>query len=115
MAGKVERPTRFPPVAPLFQRQIVDETASASELRHLLRLVWRRVEAVGIGFTFDHVTYIRWPMADDNTYRTGRHCIFALHVHLVFVAKYRRRVFTEPSLADLRTIFASVCNDFETE
>jgi hypothetical protein len=38
-----------------------------------------------------------------------------MHVHLVFVAKYRRRVFTEASLADLRVIFTSVCEDFEAE
>ncbi len=54
-------------------------------------------------------------MADDNSYRSGRHCIFAMHVHLVFVAKYRRRVFTEASLADLRVIFTSVCEDFDAE
>ena len=52
-------------------------------------------------------------MEDCNGYRTGRHCVFAMHVHLVFVAKYRRKVFTEASLADLRSIFASVCEDFE--
>lgn len=51
-------------------------------------------------------------MPNDNSYRTGRHCVFALHVHLVFVAKYRRNVFTEAALADLRSIFASVCADF---
>ena len=51
----------------------------------------------------------------DNDYRTGRHCVFALHVHLVFVTKYRRKVFTPAALDDLRTIFASVCADFESE
>jgi len=54
-------------------------------------------------------------MADDNDYRTGRPCVFALHVHLVFVTKYRRKVFTPAALDDLRTIFASVCVDFESE
>jgi len=54
-------------------------------------------------------------MADDNDYRTGRHCVFALHVHLVFVTKYCRKVFTPAALDDLRTIFASVCADFESE
>ena len=38
-----------------------------------------------------------------------------MHVHLVFVAKYRRRVFTEASLADLGVIFTSVCEDFGAE
>lgn len=54
-------------------------------------------------------------MANDNEYRRGRHCVFALHVHLVFVTKYRRRVFTAAILADMRTIFAKVCEDFEAE
>lgn len=38
-----------------------------------------------------------------------------MHVHLVFVAKYRRKVFTKPILNDLETIFSKVCNDFENE
>jgi putative transposase len=52
---------------------------------------------------------------NDNDIRTGRHCVFNLHVHLVFVTKYRRGVFTKKMLDDLRPIFASVCNDFESE
>ena len=36
-----------------------------------------------------------------------------MHVHLVFVTKYRRGVFTKKTLEDLRGIFASVCQDFE--
>lgn len=38
-----------------------------------------------------------------------------MHVHLVFVTKYRRRVFTKAVLDDARTIFASVCADFGAE
>jgi len=38
-----------------------------------------------------------------------------MHVHLVFVTKYRRDVFSKESLDDLRSIFASVCRDFEAE
>lgn len=47
-----------------------------------------------------------------NDLRRGRTCVFVLHVHLVFVTKYRRRVFTKPVLSDLREIFQSVCSDF---
>ncbi|GHU38903.1 IS200/IS605 family transposase [Betaproteobacteria bacterium] len=36
-----------------------------------------------------------------------------MHVHLVFVTKYRREVFTKAILDDLRAIFARVCTDFE--
>jgi putative transposase len=37
---------------------------------------------------------------------------FLLHVHLVFVTKYRRNVFTKAILEELRAIFSSVCRDF---
>ncbi|GCD54065.1 IS200/IS605 family transposase [Acetobacter pasteurianus] len=53
-------------------------------------------------------------MADDNDYRCGRHCVFALHAHLVFVTKYRRRVFTAAILKDMQIVFEKVCTDFET-
>lgn len=47
--------------------------------------------------------------------RTGRHCVFKLHVHLVFVTKYRKQVFTDEILKDLEIIFKDVCQSFETE
>ena len=50
-----------------------------------------------------------------NDLRRGRHVVFNLHVHLVFVAKYRRKVFTKEVLDDMRGIFESVCTDFEAQ
>ena len=47
--------------------------------------------------------------------RRGRTCVFALHVHLVFVAKFRKKVFTKEILAYTREIFKSVCKDFGAE
>ena len=38
-----------------------------------------------------------------------------MHVHLVFVTKYRRDVFTKAILNDLQKIFASVCADYDAE
>ena len=52
-------------------------------------------------------------MDKSNELRHGRHCVFAMHVHLVFVTKYQRGVFTKEILEDLQGIFASVCHDFE--
>jgi putative transposase len=52
-------------------------------------------------------------MADYNDIRHGRHCVFKLHVHLVFVAKYRRKVFDSKAIEALRSIFAKVCGDFQ--
>ena len=42
--------------------------------------------------------------------RTGRHCVFNMHVHLVFVAKYRRDVFTKAMLETMREVFERVCS-----
>ncbi len=54
-------------------------------------------------------------MSEFNEIRSGRHCVFKMHVHLVFVTKYRRGVFTKAILEDLASIFANVCIDFEAE
>ena len=54
-------------------------------------------------------------MATNKDIRHGRHCVFLMHVHLVFVTKYRRDVFTKEIVDDLRGIFANVCRDFESE
>lgn len=48
-----------------------------------------------------------------NSYRRGRHCVSTMHVHLVFVTKYRGKVFDGDALACLNSIFASICQDFE--
>ena len=47
--------------------------------------------------------------------RTGRHVVFMLHAHLVFVAKCRRAVFTGAMLSRMHEIFTAVCNDFECQ
>lgn len=46
---------------------------------------------------------------------TGRHCVFSLHVHLVFVTKYRRRVFSRAILNEMQLIFGNVCAGFEAQ
>ena len=54
-------------------------------------------------------------MKKETDLRRGRHVVFNLHVHLVFVAKYRRKVSTKEILDDMRQIFESVCTDFEAQ
>ena len=50
-------------------------------------------------------------MAISEDYLRGRHVVSALHVHLVFVTKYRRGVLLgTPRL--LEDVFAKVCSDF---
>jgi putative transposase len=54
-------------------------------------------------------------MAEYNDIRHGRHCVFKMHVHLVFVSKYRGKVFDADAIECLRCIFAKVCQDFESQ
>ncbi len=56
---------------------------------------------------------IVWSMNISSDLRRGRYCVFLMHVHLVFVTKYRRNVFTKKILDDLKKVFFSICTDFE--
>jgi putative transposase len=51
-------------------------------------------------------------MDESDDYRRGRSVVSALHVHLVFVTKYRRKVLSGVHHDLLREVFASVCVDF---
>ncbi|QKE41497.1 MAG: IS200/IS605 family transposase [Ferrovum myxofaciens] len=52
-------------------------------------------------------------MEKGNEIRHGRHCVFKMHVHLVFVAKYRRKVFDGDAIDRMRRMFGKVCEDME--
>ena len=54
-------------------------------------------------------------MGDYDSIRAGRHCVFLIHVHLVFVTKYRHRVFGDRHLRRMEEIMRAVCGDFEAE
>ncbi len=54
-------------------------------------------------------------MADYGDVRTGRHCVFILHAHLVFVTKYRHCVFSSAHLDRMEAIMRAVCADFGAE
>ena len=47
--------------------------------------------------------------------RTGRHCVFLMHAHLVFVTKYGKKIFTKEILDAMEDIFRGVCESFEAE
>ncbi|CUU57311.1 putative transposase [Parafrankia irregularis] len=49
-------------------------------------------------------------ISDD--YRRGRHVVSVLHVHVVFVTKYRRGVFDEAMLDACERTMRDVCADF---
>lgn len=48
-------------------------------------------------------------------YRTGRHCVFNIHCHLVFVTKYRYNVLQGHMFPTLEMLFRKVCEDFEVD
>jgi putative transposase len=47
--------------------------------------------------------------------RTGRHVVHSLHVHLVFVTRYRRNAFTDTMLTRCEEVMREVCTTFEAE
>ena len=54
-------------------------------------------------------------MSRSSDLRRGRHVVFNLNVHLVFVPKYRRAPITERVFAVLRAAWETVCKDFACE
>jgi REP-associated tyrosine transposase len=54
-------------------------------------------------------------MTFEGDYRRGRHVVCALHVHLVFVTKYRRGVFDDVMLRCCEAAMRKVCGDFGAE
>ncbi|ROO61368.1 putative transposase [Micromonospora sp. Llam0] len=54
-------------------------------------------------------------MAKLEVIRTDRHCVFAMHVHLVFVTKFRHTVFDDRHLTRMEPIMRDVRRDFEAE
>jgi putative transposase len=48
-----------------------------------------------------------------HTINKNRHSAFLLHVHIVFVTKYRRKILCDLHIERLRQIFAEVGNEFE--
>ena len=54
-------------------------------------------------------------MDDARAFRTGRHVVYKLHVHLVFVTKYRRGVISNRVRTFLKDVMTKVCQDFDAE
>jgi len=51
-------------------------------------------------------------MTEMTTVRKGRHAVWDLHAHLVFVTKFRHSVFADDHLKYMETVMRSVCEDF---
>lgn len=51
-------------------------------------------------------------MENNTDIRRGRHAVWDLHVHLVFITKYRSNVFTHDMLTACENIIREVCESF---
>lgn len=49
------------------------------------------------------------------TYRRARHSVSLLHAHLVFVTKFRRKLFTDPMLTFAETTMRAVCAELDVD
>lgn len=102
-----------PVVTTLFKRQIVDKAADTSKLTEQFRLLGCGMQFETVA-TLDHIlTLFNLLKAFNMPVKTGAHSVFDLHVHLVFVTKYRRKVLSIPAIQDLRSIFAEICAKHE--
>ena len=54
-------------------------------------------------------------MDKNDEWRTGRHCVFKNFVHLVFVPKYRKKVFSKAMLDRLSELFTETCLQMDCE
>ena len=105
------------------QRLVIDKPTCTRETAHLALLFSSDDQFEFIGLQSLHGllilcqynSIIDWSMEIESDLRHGRHCVFKMHVHLVFVTKYRRNVFTKEVLDDLKIFFEKVCIDFESE
>ena len=55
------------------------------------------------------------PRKIDSDLRHGRHCVFVLHVHLVFITKYRKKVLADNHRQYFKEVVAEICKDFGAE
>jgi hypothetical protein len=90
------------------QRFVVDVASAPGETTHLPLLF-----AVGPQREFErlpafHGYIIFWSMKKYEDLRHGRHCVSAMHVHLVFVSKYRGCRLDGEATEALRPIFSKV-------
>jgi putative transposase len=59
------------------------------------------------------LAFLSWSINIIMELRTGRHCVFMLHAHLVFITKYRKAALTNEMLISMKEYMEKVCSDFE--
>ena len=115
MEGRICCPTLFVPCKPL----VVHPARTTGEAGHLsvLSSVGFQFERKALAYNHTHIILglSKGGTMQNTDVRRGRHCVFMMHVHLVFVTKYRRACFSADQLSFLKDIFESVCKDFNAE
>lgn len=116
IGGQASRIAAMPFQAPLLQAEIVDEAVRPRRLPEQGLLFGGRIQTIAVCLERDHsisiLGLIGWSKQMETEYRRGRSVVCALHVHLVFVTKYRRGVFTDRAHVVLRDAFLGVCAEF---
>ena len=86
---------------------------SPAKLTHLpfLLAVWSQFIFAGLESLHGPTILLAYERRQQDPARAA--FCFKMHVHLAFVAKFRRRVFDSPAIQRLRANFARVCADFE--
>lgn len=54
-------------------------------------------------------------MIQTSEIRHKRRCVFNIHIHLVFITKYRKCVFQKSHLEAMKKISQKVCEDFDSQ
>ncbi|MBP8839771.1 MAG: hypothetical protein KBG58_03835, partial [Giesbergeria sp.] len=49
------------------------------------------------GFGAIHSSNYNWPMTKEQAIRTGRHCVFMMHIHLVYILPRPNQAASPPS------------------
>ena len=117
IGGQASRIAAMPFQATLLKAKIVDEPARADRLPKQGFLFGAWIQAIAVCLERNHAMSIigltHGGKRMDTEYRRGRSVVFALHVHLVFVTKYRRGVFTDRVHVVLKDAFLGVCAEFD--
>jgi putative transposase len=97
-------------------KQIPQKPKSVLPLFEPSCLLSSRIDPKTISLVQNHqIQYIAWSMRKASDFHRGRHVVFALNAHLVFVPKYRRKVITEQVFKILQASWMTTCNDFDCE
>ncbi len=101
-------------VSILFQRKlhIAKETAASGKPAHDGDSRGSRHNLVFEGLQDLCVSHYSWSIENVKDICADKHCIFIIYIHLVYVTKSRRDVFSNGILNDLKPIFVSVCAEF---